>query len=151
MDVFALALRVIFSLGVVLAVLWFVQRRYARATGLRGKAADPISVVSRRGIGQKAAIVVVDMGGKRFMLGVTDQAVNVLHSEDAPAAEPATETAAQAFSRTLAAVPGGEAVNDPATPRRHRKAQAPGLLEGSILLPSTWARAGQALSKGLKG
>lgn len=146
-----MALRVIFSLAVVLAVLWFVQRRYARATGMRGKAADPLTVVSRRGVGQKAAVVVIDMDGTRFMLGVTDQTVNVLHSQDAPAPEVVPESTARAFSQTLADVPGGAVVDAQATVRHRRKAQAPGLLEGSILSPSTWVRAGQALGRGMKG
>lgn len=154
MDVFALALRVILSLGVVLGVLWLVQRQYAHRSGLRSKGVDPLTVVSRRGIGQKSSVVIVDMDGKRFMLGVTDQAINVLHTGDAPAPEVVPESSAQAFSRTLAGVPDGLKVDAQAA-AQHR-AQPTGLaamLDGSILSPNTWARAGQALglSKGMKG
>lgn len=154
MDVLALALRVIFSLGAVIGVLWLAQRYFARATGLRGKASDPLNVISRRGIGQKSALVVVEMDGKRFMLGVTDQSINVLHTGEVP--EPATvpETAAQSFSRTLASVPGGPEVDEQGIARHRRAARQPGALDGSILSLGTWVRAGQALGamgKGTKG
>jgi len=150
MDVISLALRVVLALGVVLALLWFIQRRYARATGMRGKSADTLQVVSRRGVGQKAAVVVVDMDGTRFLLGVTDHTVNVLHSQEAPAPEAAAESSAAAFSETLAAVPGGADV-DAAPFRPRRRTQGGGPLAGSVLSPATWKQAGQALGKGLKG
>lgn len=150
MDVVSLALRVVFSLAAVLAVLWLIQRRYARATGMRGKASDTLTVVSRRGVGQKASVVVVDMDGTRFMLGVTDHTVNVLHSQEAPAPESVPASSAQAFSDTLAMVPGGADVEAiPFRPRR--RTQASGPLAGSILSPATWAQAAQAIGKGLKG
>jgi flagellar protein FliO/FliZ len=151
MDVFTLALRVTLSLGVVLGVLWLVQRRYASASGLRGKAADPMNVVSRRGIGQKSALVVVDMDGKRFMLGVTEQSINVLHTGDAPEPVAAPETSAQVFSRTLAAIPGMPRQDEAVVAKHRGQPERPSLLEGSILAPSTWVRAGQALGKGTKG
>jgi flagellar protein FliO/FliZ len=154
MDVFALALRVILSLGVVLGVLWLVQRQYAHRSGLRGKGKDPMTVVSRRGIGQKASVVIVDMDGKRFMLGVTDQNINVLHAGDAPEPEVVPESSAKAFSRTLAMVPDGSSVDDQAVPQpRGQLTGWAAKLEGSILSPNTWVRAGQALglNKGMKG
>lgn len=154
MDVFALALRVILALGAVIGVLWVAQRYFARASGLRGKASDPLSVVSRRGIGQKAALVVVEMDGKRFMLGVTDQSINVLHSGDAPEPVPVPEAAAKAFSRTLAGVPGGLEVDEQGIAGHRRNVELPGALDGSILSLRTWVRAGQALGamgKGPKG
>ena len=83
MDTLLLALRVVLSLGAVVAVLWLVQRRVTRTTRGRG-AADPLKVVARRGLGQKASVVVVDTGGQRFVLGVTEHAVNVLHTSEAP-------------------------------------------------------------------
>ena len=83
MDTLLLALRVVLSLGAVVAVLWLVQRRVTRNTRGRGTA-DPVKVVARRGLGQKASVVVVDTGGQRFVLGVTEHSVNVLHSAEAP-------------------------------------------------------------------
>jgi len=86
MDTLLLALRVVLSLGAVVGVLWLVQRRVTRTSRTRGTA-DPLTVVARRGLGQKASVVVVDTGGQRFVLGVTEHNVNVLHTSEAPAGD----------------------------------------------------------------
>lgn len=111
MDTLLLALRVIVSLGAVVLLLWLVARRVAKGEGgLRGLkargAADPLRVVARRGVGQKASVVVVETAGQRFLLGVTEHGVNVLHTAEVPASpDPATE-----FASTLAAA--GEAASE---------------------------------------
>jgi flagellar protein FliO/FliZ len=70
-DTFVLALRVLLSLAVVLGLLWVLQRRFSR--GAAGGAGDvPLTVLSRRNISPKAAVVVVETDGKRFLLGVTE-------------------------------------------------------------------------------
>ena len=38
----------------------------------------------RQSVGQKASVVVVDTDGKRFLLGVTEHGINVLHTSDVP-------------------------------------------------------------------
>jgi flagellar protein FliO/FliZ len=43
-----------------------------------------LTIVSRQSLGQKASVVVVDAAGQRFLLGVTEHAVNVLHTGDVP-------------------------------------------------------------------
>ena len=86
-------LRVLAALAVVVAAIWWLQRRLQQGRGGRAKA---ISVVSRQGVGAKASVAVVDVDGRRFLLGVTDHAVTVLHSGDAPAEAFAHELAAQA-------------------------------------------------------
>jgi flagellar protein FliO/FliZ len=73
------ALRVALSLAAVLGLLWYVQRRVTRS-GPAKRNASLVTVVGRQGIGQKASVVVVDIEGTRFVLGVTEQSVNVLHS-----------------------------------------------------------------------
>ncbi|MFD1211459.1 FliO/MopB family protein, partial [Arthrobacter sp. GCM10027362] len=93
MDTFVLALRVLLSLAVVLGLLWVLQRRFSG--GAAGSAGDvPLTVLSRRNISPKAAVVVVETDGKRFLLGVTEQSVNVLHASNAP-------EGAAAFARSL--------------------------------------------------
>ena len=79
MDTFLVAVRVTLSLAVVLGLLWYVQRRVTRGTTAK-RNASLVTVVGRQGIGQKASVVVVDIEGTRFVLGVTEQSVNVLHS-----------------------------------------------------------------------
>ena len=89
METVVLALRVALSLGVVLALLWVLQKRLAKG-GLRGgRASAPVTIVARQGIGAKASVVVVDVEGERLVLGVTESSVTVLAAADAPADQPA--------------------------------------------------------------
>lgn len=85
MDTLVLALRVALSLAVVLAALWFLQRRVSRSTRVK-RAASAVTVVTRQGISPKASVVVVDVEGSRYLLGVTEQSVTLLSQGDAPAA-----------------------------------------------------------------
>ncbi len=154
-----LGLRVVVALGAVLALMWLLQRRLGKGTGRR-RADSALTVVSRQGLGQKASVVVVDAAGRRFLLGVTEHSVNVLHSGDIPAeAEevplPATGPALGDFARLLAAA--GESGNGTMPmPRRssiHRNSHARGPaghppLHGSILAGSTWRQAAAALRSG---
>ncbi len=91
MDTLVLAARVAVSLAVVLGVLWFLQRRVSRSTRVK-RAASAVTVVTRQGIAPKASVVLVDVEGSRYLLGVTEQSVTLLSSGEAPVA-PATLTA----------------------------------------------------------
>ncbi|WP_403021940.1 FliO/MopB family protein [Salinibacterium sp. GXW1014] len=84
-----IGLRVLVSLGAVLALLWWLHRRLT--AGPRARAASPVSVVAKQGIGAKASVVVIDVEGSRLVLGVTEQSVSVLQSGETPA--PAVEFA----------------------------------------------------------
>ncbi|QDY89197.1 flagellar biosynthetic protein FliO [Arthrobacter sp. UKPF54-2] len=108
MDSLILGLRVAVALGAVLGLIWLLQRRLGKGPGRR-RADAALSVVSRQSLGQRASVVVVDAGGHRFLLGVTDHAVNVLHTGDIPeealedlAPEPRRGGAAGAFAQILA-------------------------------------------------
>lgn len=83
MDSLILGLRVLVALGAVLGLMWFLQRRLGKGTGRR-RADRALTVVSRQPVGQKASVVVVDTAGQRFLLGVTEHSVNVLHTGDIP-------------------------------------------------------------------
>jgi len=89
-DTAILALRVVVSLGVVVALLWWVQRRSAKWS-TRRRAGAAIEVAGRKSIGQKASVAVVDVDGIRFVLGVTEHGVQVLHTGEAPEPAPAAE------------------------------------------------------------
>lgn len=121
MDSLILGLRVAVALGAVLGLIWLLQRRLGKGTGRR-RADAALSVVSRQSVGQRASVVVVDAGGQRFLLGVTDHAVNVLHTGDipeepaeAPAPEARRSGAAGAFAQILAGA-GGSAAAQAAAP-----------------------------------
>lgn len=143
MDTLIVAARVALSLGVVLALLWYLQRRLSR--GALGKGvANPVTVVGRQPIGQKASVVVIEVDGARLVLGVTEQAVTVLHEkslsptttttlDDAISllGRPAGSAPAVAFARSLET-----ATADDAASAQRPVASAP--LAGSILSPSTW-------------
>ena len=114
MDTAVLAVRTILSLAVVLGLIWYAGRRLndstsgrggdsmlagwvRRAGGIVGRPArgghraarrarpEPVvSVVGRQAIGPKASVAVVDVGGQRLVLGVSDAGVTVLTTMDAP-------------------------------------------------------------------
>ena len=154
MEAVVVALRVALSLGVVFGLLWYIHRRLTRGGKLRA-AATPITVLGKQGIGAKASVVVVDANGMRFVLGVTEGNVTVLHSAEAPAA---------AFADVLSAVPEAaaspESVPAPAAVAIAAKKAAnttdglvtpgrvPGALGGSILSPATWRQAAAAIGRG---
>ena len=116
MDTVFVALRVALSLGVVLALLWVLQKRLVTGARRSGKASAPVTVVARQGLGAKASVGVVDVEGERLVLGVTESSVTVLAASEAPAA-PAP----------LALVPGptapaplGAVASAPAVPQEAR-------------------------------
>lgn len=147
MDAFLLVLRVGLSLTVVLVLLWMAQKRFAKS----GRHGEPsvVEVVGRRNVGTKASVVVVESDGQRFLLGVTEHSINVLHSSEAP--PPAVEAHIDpAFEEVLKAA--GEPALRRDLPARRLRADAPedaGSMHGTIFARSTWVQAGAAVRKGL--
>jgi len=130
MDSLILGLRVVVALGAVLGLIWVLQRRLGKGPGRR-RADATLSVVSRQSVGQRASVVVVDAGGQRFLLGVTDHAVNVLHTGEIPEgpveaadAEP-RRGAAGAFAQILAATGATGATGPASVPAAPDAAAAP--------------------------
>jgi len=145
MDTLIVALRVVLSLSVVLALLWYMQRRFTKGVRTRG-GANLVTVVGRQGLGQKASVVVVDIDGQRLVLGVTEQSVTVLHGSDTPV--PAEGHAAFARTLTTATTENNTDVAAPLEFRPRRKTAATAALGGSILSASTWQQAAAALRQG---
>ena len=162
METAIVALRVALSLGVVFGLLWFFHRRITRGGRQRGPGAT-ITVLGKQAVGQKASVVVVDADGKRFILGVTEHAITVLHGQDAPAttfaealtaSTPVVEAAPERVDELIGARAASTA-QPTAKPATVHTADglAPGLrgagmLGGSILSPSTWRQAAAALGRG---
>lgn len=156
METATLALRVLVSLGAVLALVWWFQRRLTR--GMRNSGVEPlVRVVTRQAISPKASVVVVETGGQRFLLGVTEASVNVLHASEAPQAP---EESFEAHLRAAGA--GDPAPHIRTGPRRRaegpahaRNEQQPGHtnspLAGSVLSPATWRQASAAVRRGRNG
>jgi flagellar protein FliO/FliZ len=154
METAIVALRVALSLGVVLGLLWFLHRRITRGGKQRGPAAS-ITVLGKQAVGQKASVVVVDADGKRFILGVTEHTITVLHGQDAPATFAEVLTASTPLAGAAAA-PAAEpellgtraASAVPDTDGLAPGLRAAGPLGGSILSPTTWRQAAAALGRG---
>jgi flagellar protein FliO/FliZ len=72
------------SLAAVLGALWFLQRRLTRGAAGRRRRDNGITVLSRQGLGGKAQLVVVEVEGTRYVLGVTEQGVTVVDRTRAP-------------------------------------------------------------------
>ncbi len=114
MDDLLVALRAIVALGAVLGLLLFLSRRVQKSQAkgtspvaellpktLRSLATrrpsrpsaaprprpEKITVVARSGLGGKAQLVVAEFGGIRYVLGVTEQGINVVDTQEAPVVE----------------------------------------------------------------
>lgn len=86
------------ALGVIVGSLFLV--RWYLQKGRVG-AQNAIKVVARAGLSKNASVAVVEVGGQRFLVGTTDQAVQLLAELDEH------EDAQQAASSHLRAVVGG--------------------------------------------
>ncbi|BDZ45085.1 FliO/MopB family protein [Naasia aerilata] len=167
MDTVFLALRVLVSLGAVLGVIWFATRwilNGKRSPLGRTVKAKQLTVVAKQGLGAKASIAIVEAGGRRFLLGVTEHAVTVLDQLEVPAepALPTTPIRLPSFERALedAQLTQGQGapvvVRDPiplmpATRRAAREAEAtrpaPSRVSGSLLSADTWRQTAMALRR----
>lgn len=158
METLFVALRVLVVLGVIVGLLWFVQRRVTRGRGARGgrsRRGNAVSVVGRQGVGPKASVVVVDVDGNRFVLGVTERAVNVLHAGARPHEADAEVTPLVPLRATFAKdVPAADTAARLSTEPRQdadfltaqgRASVFDEALKGSILSPATWRQAGLAV------
>lgn len=168
METLFIALRVLVVLGVMVALLWFVQRRVTKGrSSARRRRGNAVTVVGRQGVGPKASVVVVDVDGNRFVLGVTERQISVLYTSDRPQDADVTplvrvpEAAAQAAElRTgtddaLAATPANSSTSTSTSTTTRQDADfltAQGraslfdeALKGSILSPATWRQASSAV------
>lgn len=147
----------------MLGVLWYLQRRLTKGTGAasRRRRGEGIQVLSRQGIGAKAQVVVVEVEGTRYVLGVTENGVSVIDRARAQTPDERAgselvasfeqllaEAAAQPAAQPVAPAPPAPAPEATAAPlRRDRRTAAPAAdpLRGSILSPATWQQTAQAL------
>ena len=120
-------LRVIFSLAVVLFLMWGLARLVRKPLGGRG--AGGLAVLTRQGLSRGASVAVVRVDDRALVLGVTEANVTLLAETDLAAFEPAAECDDQP-------VPGRARH---AAPDRLRPAGGP--LAGSVLSPATWTQA----------
>jgi flagellar protein FliO/FliZ len=123
---FELALRIGFSLLVILGLMWGLARAVRRPIGSGRHHGQLLSVLNRQQLTRGAAVTVVKVGGRAIILGVTDQQVNLLGEADLEDFE-----IHHTSHRDHVEVPDGE------LPAAH-PVPAPGRLDGSLLSPRTW-------------
>jgi flagellar protein FliO/FliZ len=156
MDSLILGLRVLLSLGAVFGLMWLAYRRVR--SGSPAARARSLSVVGRQTVGPKASVVLVDTDGKRFLLGVTEHGINVLHAGDAPTPAEALPTDTAEAPLLLPLGPGGElptrrsirqaSFEAELAKRRRSPAVLTNPVNGSVLDPGTWRLAAGALRSG---
>lgn len=170
METFLSGARVVVSLAVVLGLLWMLQRRLTRGAR-KGAAGHPVTIVTKQAISPKASVVIIDVDGTRLLLGVTEHAVSVLQTGEAP--EPAVETVptitapsgAKAFAESLSKVTtakittakftGQKTVVQKTPAKKETTELSPvaaftgqGALAGSILSPATWKQLATTIRRG---
>lgn len=149
-------------------------RDVVRRAGRGSAQAPAIVMVGRQALSPKAGLALVEVGGRRLLLGVGEQGVTVLDTQDVPpvavvdaASELVTDevsvTSGAAFAAELdhavgsdqvsagllpdavASVPDAVASGDAQVLTLASRGDA---LDGSILSPATWRRAATALQQG---
>lgn len=136
MDTLAVLLRLAVALGSVVGLIWLVSRGMNRGRGSR--VAGLTEVVARQQLSRAASVVVVRVGERNLVLGVTEQQVSLLTETELPAADPADGV------REVVEL---EKVPDAVPRQRPRRSEQPtteprqGALAGSALSPATWTQA----------
>ena len=158
MENFFLLLRVVISLAAVLGLLFYLRKRILPRFGSHHT--QRVNVVERQSIGPKSAVVLLDVQGRRYLLGVGESSISVLDSFEAPepplhdsSGETLEGNAAQrsqSFAATFQKLTGGQgmAAGAGAEPAAPAAPAAPSPLAGSILSAQTWRNAWAALTTG---
>jgi len=152
-------LRVVVSLGLVLALLWVAARALQKGRAGTARGVD-VDVLARLPLAQKSSLAVVRLGDQALVLGVTESRVALLCQ--APAADLAVEpessltdvltvaaasqgpsqppslTASPTTSLTTSPVPASRVA---ARQAARSSAAAGSGVAGSALSPQTWAKA----------
>lgn len=146
MDQFALLLRVVLALAVVLGLMWATSRM------LRGRGAGTgvqLEVVARTPLGKKASVAVLRVADTRGMIvGVTDHQVSLLGEMELPAPATSSTEVRETITLPTATAPtaGEDSVSGSTTVDMPvNRTPVDGKLGGSILAPSTWKQAAAAL------
>lgn len=100
----ALLLRLVVSLGVVLALMFGSARLLSR-TPRSPRRRSTIDVVGRQALGRRTSVAVLRVGSRAFVVGVTDSTVSVLAEVEADdVVAPAPAETSGAAPQALAAV-----------------------------------------------
>jgi flagellar protein FliO/FliZ len=148
-------LRVVFSLAIVVGLMWIVGRLMRRSPIVRS--GQVITVIGRQQLGRKASVAMLKIGDKAVLVGVTDDQVTFLGEHPVPETEAEVEVRTDIDLADIdLSTPGTEIAVPPrrapdATPRQGRGTSAQGqhaeggALAGSLLSPTTWKQTIDAL------
>jgi flagellar protein FliO/FliZ len=137
-----LALRVGFSLTIVLGLMWVAARLFRGRLTARG--AGTLEVLARAQVGRGASVALVRVADRALVVGVTEHGISLL-------GEPITDLASLSASTPDAGVSAdGETPGLFASERREpgsasAAAAAAGPLGGSLLSPATWRQVVQVV------
>lgn len=123
-----LGLRVVFSLGVVLGLLWLIARVSSRR--LRGSSHQGlVRTLVRQPLSRGSSLSVVSVGERVLVVGVTDHQVTLLTELDPDEVELPPATTPDSVIQ-----PGSRPARRPGARRRETN----GPLGGSVLSTQTW-------------
>jgi flagellar protein FliO/FliZ len=153
--VIELALRVLFSLAIVVGLLLLVARFAGRR--FRGKPGSVVQVLHRQQLSRGSSVAVVTVSGRVLVLGMTEHQVTLLSELDPVELEEAGELLGTTPEPMPVPVPqtprpatGSHRANVPADVPTENPAgvpgPVPGALAGSVLSPQTWRQALAAVS-----
>jgi flagellar protein FliO/FliZ len=132
-----IALRIFFSLAVVVLLMWGLAKVARRP--LSGRNGGALTVLARQALSRGASVAVVRVGERAYVVGVTDQTVTLLAEADPDAIEAAAHPSHEVREQlSLDALAGAGSLS------------GSGPLTGSALSPSTWRQAAAAVFKGRK-
>jgi len=135
-------LRVVVSLGLVLALLWIAARTLQKGR-VRAAGGVDVDVLARLPLAQKSSLAVVRLGDQALVLGVTESRVALLCqtpvADVADIAEVAEVAAAAVAPEAARSAVPADVV--PASRVAARRAARSSAVAGSALSPQTWAKA----------
>jgi flagellar protein FliO/FliZ len=138
-------LRVVVSLGLVLALLWIAARTLHKGR-TRALGGVDVDVLARVPLAQKSSLAVVRLGDQAIVLGVTESHVALLTQTpvEALTSESVVDSMTQRGSLPVTGSTGSTGEPVPAgrvAARRSAQGTTASPLTGSALSPQTWTRA----------
>lgn len=141
MDGLVVALRVLVSLAVVVALVWYLARRLGGRGHETSREAE-VRVLDRHSLSKHAGVAVVAAGDRRLLVGFADAGVQLLTElRPVPTLPPTPSAGRPAATASLGThlptprpAPGAPPADAGGLPANRR----PGLLAGSVLSPQTW-------------
>jgi flagellar protein FliO/FliZ len=140
MDGVVAALRVLVSLGVVVALVWYIARRFS-GRGRESSREAEVRVLDRHPLSKHSGVAVVAAGDRRLLVGFADAGVRLITELQSVPSLPLRlpVEGASAAPPLVAHVPAprapAERLVSPAGLPANRR---PGLLAGSVLSRQTW-------------